>query len=514
MFLFVLLYGNLSEAQNWRFFTPQETGLSSAEFLCIKPTSKNKIWIGTNKGAAVYDWNTWLRYDSLNSIIPLNNIIAIEEDAAGDIWLSAACADEITLDTSGGLVKYSDDSWTLYNMSNSPLMGYFNSIIAASKDTSIWVFSWPGSLSGFGNTQNIKGSEWYTMPMYWTESFAPTEFKTDSDNNLWITSFYSRLLKFNRSGFIIYNSQEWTNLCSYPLDLDIDQNGNIWMAVSCSQNSGIVKFDRNIFTYYPFPDQASAGYIAADNLGNIWVGTTSAGLFKFSGDSLCVYNTTNSPIPSNTIKGIETDIFNNVWLIAGNTLTVFNEHGIIIPVEMVSFTAQAAGSSVILNWITASETNNLGFYVERNSGAGWIEIGFKEGSGTSTEPKQYSFTDFNPGSGELNYRLRQTDLNGTASYSDVLQLNIDHQVVYNLYLNYPNPFNPSTTIKYSLAEKGRVILIIFDLLGREIIKLIDEEKLSGEYEINWNASSYPSGVYFLRMQAEHFSETRKLILMK
>jgi photosystem II stability/assembly factor-like uncharacterized protein len=85
---------------------------------------------------------------------------------------------------------------------------------------------------------------------------------------------------------------------------------------------------------------------------------------------------------------------------------------------------------------------------------------------------------------------------------------------YFLSQNYPNPFNPSTTIKYSLAEAGRVTLSIYDLLGREVVKLIDEEKPSGEYEIKWNASGYPSGVYFLRMQAGEFSETRKFLLMK
>jgi photosystem II stability/assembly factor-like uncharacterized protein len=87
-------------------------------------------------------------------------------------------------------------------------------------------------------------------------------------------------------------------------------------------------------------------------------------------------------------------------------------------------------------------------------------------------------------------------------------------VEFTLFQNYPNPFNPSTTIKYSLPQTGRVTLSIYDLLGREIVKLVDEEKPVGEYETKWNASTYPSGVYFLRMQAGQYSETRKLLLMK
>jgi photosystem II stability/assembly factor-like uncharacterized protein len=85
---------------------------------------------------------------------------------------------------------------------------------------------------------------------------------------------------------------------------------------------------------------------------------------------------------------------------------------------------------------------------------------------------------------------------------------------YFLSQNYPNPFNPSTTIKYSLPQTGRVTLSIYDLLGREVVKLIDEEKPAGEYETKWSASSYPTGVYFLKMQAGQFSEMRKLLLMK
>jgi photosystem II stability/assembly factor-like uncharacterized protein len=85
---------------------------------------------------------------------------------------------------------------------------------------------------------------------------------------------------------------------------------------------------------------------------------------------------------------------------------------------------------------------------------------------------------------------------------------------YFLSQNYPNPFNPSTTIKYSLPQTGRVTLSIYDLLGREVVKLIDEEKPAGEYETKWNASSYPSGVYFIKMTAGQYSETRKLLLMK
>jgi photosystem II stability/assembly factor-like uncharacterized protein len=85
---------------------------------------------------------------------------------------------------------------------------------------------------------------------------------------------------------------------------------------------------------------------------------------------------------------------------------------------------------------------------------------------------------------------------------------------YFLSQNYPNPFNPSTTIKYSLPRQGRITIVVYDALGREIVKLIDQEKPAGEYSIEFNASGLPSGVYVYRMQSDGFTQSRKLLYMK
>jgi len=85
---------------------------------------------------------------------------------------------------------------------------------------------------------------------------------------------------------------------------------------------------------------------------------------------------------------------------------------------------------------------------------------------------------------------------------------------YALYQNYPNPFNPSTTISYSVAELNFVTLKVYDVLGSEITTLINEEKPAGSYDVEFNASQYPSGIYFYRLQAGSFVETKKMVLMK
>ena len=80
--------------------------------------------------------------------------------------------------------------------------------------------------------------------------------------------------------------------------------------------------------------------------------------------------------------------------------------------------------------------------------------------------------------------------------------------------NYPNPFNPATTITYSLPKNSFVILKIYDLLGREITTLVNEEKQSGTYKVTWNAQNIPSGVYFYKIIASNYSKTNKMILLR
>jgi hypothetical protein len=85
---------------------------------------------------------------------------------------------------------------------------------------------------------------------------------------------------------------------------------------------------------------------------------------------------------------------------------------------------------------------------------------------------------------------------------------------YSLQQNYPNPFNPSTKIKYSVPQSSEVIIKVFDVLGNEIETLVKEEKPTGSYEITWNAANLPSGVYFYRLKADSFIDTKKMILLK
>ncbi|MCZ7616212.1 MAG: T9SS type A sorting domain-containing protein [Ignavibacteriaceae bacterium] len=187
----------------------------------------------------------------------------------------------------------------------------------------------------------------------------------------------------------------------------------------------------------------------------------------------------------------------------------------IVPVELTSFTALSSGNEVELNWSTATELNNQGFQIERMSTGGSFEqVGFVAGFGTSTEPKAYSFTDVNLEKGNYTYRLKQMDFDGTFTYSPEVSVEVELPIEYSLEQNYPNPFNPSTTIKYSIAEDGFVKLAVYNMLGEEVMMIVNGMQKAGRYEVNFNASGLASGVYVYRIESANFTSSKKLMLMK
>ncbi len=188
----------------------------------------------------------------------------------------------------------------------------------------------------------------------------------------------------------------------------------------------------------------------------------------------------------------------------------------ITPVEFLSFTSSVAENAVTLYWSTATELNNQGFEIERSKDkTNWRRIGFREGKGTTSELQQYSYSDILPDitSPKLYYRLKQVDFNGSFKYSNIIEVKITPSV-FSLAQNYPNPFNPSTTINYQLPVNSFVSLKVYDVLGREAATLVNEYKPAGKYEVEFNASSLPSGVYIYKLTAGNFTAVKKLMLLK
>jgi hypothetical protein len=187
----------------------------------------------------------------------------------------------------------------------------------------------------------------------------------------------------------------------------------------------------------------------------------------------------------------------------------------IIPVELISFAANINNGLVILNWRTSTETNNYGFQVERSTDKIIFErIAFVPGSGTTTEIKDYNYKDTTASGRKYYYRLKQLDYNGSYIYSKIVEVNFGLPTKFIVYQNYPNPFNPITTIKYQIVQKSQVHLKVYDILGKEVLSLVDEEQEIGYYNIKVNSINLSSGVYLYKLQAGDFVQTKKMVLLR
>jgi uncharacterized protein (TIGR03790 family) len=199
-----------------------------------------------------------------------------------------------------------------------------------------------------------------------------------------------------------------------------------------------------------------------------------------------------------------------------------------LPITLASFDVQMSGTAAELSWMTISEINNLGFEIQRRI-EGETEFAslpgvFIPGNGTTIEPQFYSYTDSTVPTGTVYYRLRQIDLDGTSHYSEAVSIQNtpvmsagDERLgaqELRLEQNFPNPFNPSTEIRFSLPNNGRTSLKIYNSIGQEVATLIDGELSRGSHSIPFNGANLASGVYFYRLQTDETSAMQKMILSK
>jgi hypothetical protein len=187
---------------------------------------------------------------------------------------------------------------------------------------------------------------------------------------------------------------------------------------------------------------------------------------------------------------------------------------IIVPVELVSFAAMTDENDVVLSWYTATEVNNQGFEIQRKADGKFESIAFVDGKGTTTEVQNYLFRDEDLLAGSYIYRLKQIDYDGTFAYSHEVEVEINQPSVFVLNQNYPNPFNPSTNIKYSIPAAGIVTLKVYDLLGREVSTLVNEQQQAGTFDVVFDGSNLASGVYYYQLKAGELIATKKLMLTK
>jgi hypothetical protein len=193
-----------------------------------------------------------------------------------------------------------------------------------------------------------------------------------------------------------------------------------------------------------------------------------------------------------------------------------------LPVSVSYFDAATSGNNVEVRWTTQTEAGCHGFDIERRtiSDIGirlsdYVSLAFLEGAGTSTAPRVYRFLDRNVPSGRYGYRIKQIDTNGAFVYHAEMEVEVSGAPRAFDLRAYPNPFNPSTTIEFTVEAEDEVTLEAFDPTGRMVATLFRGKAITGyRYRIPFEADGLSSGTYLVRLTAGDQARTKKVVLMR
>lgn len=311
-------------------------------------------------------------------------------------------------------------------------------------------------------------------------------------------------------------STDGGNTWSSPLKVN-DDNSNrhqffTWMTID--QTTGAI--------YIVFYDRRNTTGDATD----VYVARSTNGGETFTNFKVSQSSFTPS---SNIFFGDYTNIaaFNKkvypIWMrLDGSTLSVWtaiiHDSLVYVPVELESFRAtHTTEGKVLLSWQTASELNNRGFEVQRKFlNSDFVTIGFVEGKGTTTQKQYYNFIDSPSENGLYTYRLKQLDYDGKSNYSNEVEINLQTVSYLVLEQNYPNPFNDRTSLRFATAYNKRITLKLYDILGREVLTVVNEILEPGIYEREINLSKYnfPGGMYFYELSDGKLTLVKKMIYLK
>ena len=196
-----------------------------------------------------------------------------------------------------------------------------------------------------------------------------------------------------------------------------------------------------------------------------------------------------------------------------------------IPVELTSFTAVLRDGTALLEWRTATEENNRGFYIERlvpteADARVWQQIGFVDGHGSTHLPQQYMFVDPTPAlaadaEGVVRYRLHQVDYDGSSESSPVVELHVQVDRVFALQQNHPNPVSVArgrAVVDFQLPEEANIRLALYDALGRELRTIAEGRYAAGSHSMEVGLQGLTAGVYFYRLTSGDRMQLRRMIV--
>lgn len=391
------------------------------------------------------------------------------------------------------------NQWEVYNSNNSPLAG--NSAMTV---TTTGNSAWIGTTAGLNY---FNGTQWTTLTT--ANSDLPdntiNDIAREENGTLWIAT-NNGLAKLNDHEWTIYNNSNSALPVNNIKCITIDETGNKWIG---TWGGGLVKFDNsNWIIYNTSNSQIPANGInavTADSNGIIWVGTFSNGIGLLDNGNWTNYNTSNSALQSNDVRAIAFDKNDNTWIASSNGIVRVNGNAwTFINHSITGFPFQSVNDIVCGDKIWFASDNGL---IEFD-GTHWLSHRVDNSSLPVNDTRAVAMDE------KLNIWIA-TAGGGLAIYnSEGITLSVeDTEAALNSMSVFPNPSNGEVKFNFTTRESSDAELALYDLQGRKVCTLLNEQVSAGKHEFRFDTNTLPAGVYIWWVRFKDRIDTMRLAVI-
>ncbi len=562
------------DGHSWTVYTTENSDLLSHLISVVTIDTENRVWIGSSRGVSIFDGENWTIFANGENDTPYGGVRDIDFDSLGNAWavgrkiskydgttwttlnpeefgLYSFNSSAITVDENdtkwigfyeGGLMEYNEDSWAIYDTSNTDLSECtFESNIIITLESVI--IGTDQGIKTFNDGQFTQlNTTLYNFPSNYVMSLA-----FDNNDKLYMSTFWG-LVTMENDTWEVFTTENSDLPFRYSEHMCFDESGRGWFSGNFAE---LMLYSDSTWTVFnpsnsPLPQGEISGLLPQDN--GVWISTYNHGILFFDGVDWTAFNTDNSGIPTNHIRTIRIDTSGTMWLATYNhglcrysdsTWVQYDPSNSDIPRSDV-YDIEVSDDVI---WVTTNdwisqfdgetwlnyelESENIDIEIDEN-GLAWIRswgnglltfdgmtfesVNSQNSGFPATSANCIMIDDYN--NKWFGSRMGLTIFNETGITSSIDIQDLTAPDRKSLISNFPNPFNNSTRIQFFLTQPMSLNLSIYTING----KLVSQEQLpqlpAGEHQIPWESADLPSGVYLYKIWGGEFVGTGRGLLLK